>query len=78
MKKLEALSYEDLTDRQKAVLDLAVFEGQVLVVGQRMAGFVQSAKMLVRKGILMQEDGTRALYKPTLKGRVLYEKRQRR
>jgi hypothetical protein len=71
-------SYEELTEIQKSLLDLAVFEGGVLAGGARMAAYVSAAGLLTRKGLLRRQEGTRNFYEPTPSGLALYAARKKR
>ena len=68
-------SFEGLSLPGRAVLDLACLEGRVLIGGPRMSAYLNAAKLLVRKGLLLREDGT-SFFAPTPAGLALYGKRQ--
>ena len=58
-------SYEALCPIQKAILDLAVFEGSVHLGGQRMLAYVSAARRMVRQGVLCFGPDTKNFYQPT-------------
>ena len=68
-------SYEEMNDKQKALLDLAALEGSVLLVGRRMGPWLASARGLVTKGVLSREGN---FFKPTTLGLALYGARQKK
>ena len=70
-------SYEELKDFQKALLDLAVCDGSVLLVGRRMGSWIKSAGLLVHQGVLTRREATN-FFEPTPFGLALYGARKKK